>query len=437
MKIKFTHLILAQFFLIIIVFPPQLLGKSYVIKNATIVTVTGPIIEKGTLVIEGDKITAIGRNVELPPDAEEIDAEGLFVYPGLIDASTSLGLSEVGAVAATQDVYEIGNYNPHIKALVAINPHSVHIPISRVNGITSAVVVPGGGVISGQCALINLNGWTPEQMLVKSSAAIAINFPRIPTEDDFRRRRESYAQELTKAKEQAEKQIKELKEIFKKAQRYTAKWEKYTNLQKPPAPEKDLMLEALKPIIKKEIPVLISVNAEQDIKNLVEFVKELELKAIFQGVNDAWKVASLLNENRIPVLVGPVLSLPGSKDPYDARYANAGILNKAGVKVAFITRGATDVRNLPYHAGTAAAYGLPKEEALKAVTIYPAEIFGVADKIGSLEQGKLANVIVTDGDPLEILTQLKHLFIAGEKISLETKHTKLYEEFRNRPAVKK
>ena len=134
-------------------------------------------------------------------------------------------------------------------------------------------------------------------------------------------------------------------------------------------------------------------------------------------------------------MVGPVLSLPGPKDPYDARYANASILDKAGVKVAFITRSASDVRNLPYHAGTATAYGLPKDEALKAVTINPAEIFGVADKIGSLEEGKLANVIVTDGDPLEMLTQVKYLFIAGQKIPLESKHTKLYEQFRKRPAI--
>ena len=154
-------------------------------------------------------------------------------------------------------------------------------------------------------------------------------------------------------------------------------------------------------------------------------------------MSEGWKVAPLLKKHSIPVIVGPVLRSPGSKDPYDAIYSNAGILNKAGVKIAFLTRSAADGRNLPYQAGTASAFGLPKEEALKAVTIYPAEILGVADKIGSLETGKLANIIVTDGDPLEMRTQIKHLFIGGEKISLKTKHTELYEKFKNRPALKK
>jgi len=440
MRIKSTYFIISTLVLAAIYslgLPQLILGGNYAIKNATIVTVTGPELENGTLVIEGNKITAIGKNVEIPGDAVVIDAKGLFVYPGLIDASTSLGLSEVGAVAATQDVYELGTYNSHIKAIVAINPHSVHIPISRVNGITSAVVVPGGGIISGQCAFINLNGWTPEEMALKAPVGISISFPRMPRESTFGRRRESSPQELSKAKKRAEKQLNDLKDVFKKAKRYAAKWEEFSTSKKPPAPDKELMLHALIPVIKKELPVVISVRAEEDIKNAVEFVKELDLKAIFQGVDDGWKVASLLSKNNIPVLVGPVLRLPGPKDPYDARYANAKVLSKAGVKIAFITRSAPDVRNLPYHAGTAAAFGLPKEEALKAITIYPAEIFGVADKIGSLEQGKLANVIVTDGDPLEMLTQVKHLFIAGEKIPLESKHTKLYEKFRKRPAINK
>jgi len=422
---------------ILFIFHNIAVSGSYAIKNATIVTVTGATIENGILVIEGDKITAIETDVEIPAEAEVIDAQGLFVYPGLIDAFTTLGLSEIGAVTATQDAYEMGTYNPHIKALVAINPHSVHIPISRVNGITTVLAAPGGGVISGQCALINLNGWTAEEMNLKAAVGICINFPRMPRKDDFARGREQSQQELSKAKERTEKQLKELKEVFKKAKRYAARWDEYLKSQKPPAPDQDLILEALLPAIKKQLPVIISVSAEEDIKNAVEFVNELELKAIFQGVEDGWKVASLLNKNNIPVLVGPVLRSPGDKDPYDARFANAAALNRAGVKIAFLTRSAADVRNLPYHAGTAATFGLPKEETLKAITIYPAEIFGVSDMIGSLEVGKLANVIVTDGDPLETLTQVKFLFIAGEKIPLESKHTKLYEKFRKRPVVKK
>jgi len=409
-------------------------AKIYAIKNVTIVTVTKGTINNGTLIIEDDKIVQIGTNVSIPGDAEVIDASGLYVYPGMINASTSLGLSEVGAVTATNDNVELGTYNPHIKVTVAINPHTVHIPISRVNGITSALVVPGGAVISGQSALINLNGWIIDEMILKDPAGICVNFPHVPTDEELQRRQQTRQPQQTSssAKEKAEKQIKDLKEVFLKANRYAARWEKYKNSKSLKTPEKDLMLEALVPVVKNELPVIISVNDENDIKNAIEIVKELEIKAIFQGARDGWKVADLIKKNNIPILVGPVLSTPGSKDPYDARYANGAILNKAGVKIAFLTGGASDVRSLPYHAGSAAAYGLPKEEALKAVTIYPSEIFGVDNLIGSLEVGKMANVIVTDGDPLEMRTQIKHVFIAGEKIKLTSKHKELYEKFRKR-----
>ena len=405
-------------------------GGSYAIRNATIIPVTGPEIVGGTLVIEGEKITAIGRDVPVPQGAEVIDAAGLYVYPGMIDGGTALGLMEVYSVPATVDIYEVGTYKPHIKALVAVNPHSVHIPISRVNGITSAVVSPGGGVISGQFAILNLNGWTPEEMAIKASAGIAINFPRLPREDGRRQRPGQQQQEG--GKERTEKQIKELTELFHKAGRYAATWEAYDPKNKQPAPDKDLILEALVPVVKGELPAIIAVNAEQDIKNAVEFVDSLGIKAIFQGVTDGWKAAKLLKKHDIPCFVGPVLSLPGNKDPYDARYANAAALHKAGVKVAIISGSVPDVRNLPYMAGTASAFGLPREEALKAVTINPAEILGVSDLIGSLEVGKMANVIITDGDPLQMRTHVKQVFIAGEKISMESKHTKSYEKFRKR-----
>ena len=405
------------------------------ITNATIVTVTGETIENGTLLIQDDRIAALGTDVDIPAGVEVIDARGLFVYPGMIDASTTLGLYEVGAVSATVDASEMGTYNPHIEAAVAINPHSVHIPISRVNGITSALVVPGGGVISGQSALINLNGWTPEEMVVKAPVGLHIQFPRLPREDDQSRQR-TQAQKKKDTKERTEKEIKALIDVFQKAKRYAATWDAYMKSMKPPAPEKDLMLEALVPVVKQELPVIVSVYTERDIKNAVEFVDTLNVKAIFHGVNEGWKVAPLLSEKGIPVLVCPVMRSPGPKDPYDAIYANAGVLHKAGVKIAFVTESAPDVRSLPYHAGMAAAFGLPREQALKAVTIYPAEIFGVADKLGSLEVGKLANVIVTDGDPLEMRTQIKHVFIAGEKVPITSKHKALYEKFRKRPAAK-
>lgn len=411
------------------------IGKTYAIKNATIVTVTNGILENGIIVIEGTKISAIGTNITIPASAEVIDAGGLYVYPGMINAGSNLGLTEVGAVTPTNDYSEIGPFNPHIKATVAVNPHSVHIPITRVNGITSALILPGGGTISGQCAVLNLSGWTIDDMVVADPVGICVNFPHVPTKEELERRQQRPGQQKpsTSAIERAEKQIKDLKEVFLKAKRYAANWKKYKTINKPPAPNKDLMLEALIPVIQKELPVVISVNSENDIKNAVTFVEDLEIKAIFQGVVEGWKVAKLINKSHIPVLVGPILRTPGSRDPYDAPFANAAILSKAGVKIGFLTGSAADARNLPYHVGTASAFGLPKEEALKAVTIYPAEILGVSDKIGSLEKGKLANIIITDGDPLEMRTQVKYVFIAGEKISLQSKHTELYEKFKIRP----
>jgi len=437
MKIKSIHRFRRGIFLVVWLL--GMLGTAaagdVAITNATLVTVTGGTVENGTLLIQGDRITALGTDVDVPPGVEVIDARGLCVYPGMIDATTSLGLYEVGAVRATVDASEMGTYNPHIEAAVAINPHSVHIPISRVNGITSALVVPGGAVISGQSALINLNGWTPEEMVVKAPVGIHIQFPRLPRQDDESGQR-PLSQKKKDTKERTEKEIKALMDVFKKAKRYAATWEAYMKSMKPPAPAKDLMLEALVPVVNRELPVIVSVQMERDIKNAVDFVDTLNIKAIFHGVTEGWKVAPLLSKKSIPVLVGPVMVSPGPEDPYDAIYANAGVLHKAGVKIAFVTESAPDVRSLPYHAGMAAAFGLPREQALKAVTIYPAEIFGVADKLGSLEVGKLANVIVTDGDPLEMRTQIKHVFIAGQKIPMTSKHKALYETFRKRPAAK-
>lgn len=411
-------------------------GGDVAITNATIVTVSGETIENGTLIIAGDKIHDLGQNVSIPAGMEVIDATGLFVYPGMIDCATGLGLYEVGAVAATVDAREMGTYNAHIQASVAINAYTVHIPLTRVNGITAALVVPGGGVITGQSALINLNGWTPAEMIVKAPAAIHVEFPRLPREDG-RRRRGQQQETGAKGKERTEKQIGELIQVFHNAKRYADTWDAYKAAPKAPAPATDLMLEAMVPVIKGELPVIISVDVEKDIANAIEFVDSMKVKAIFAGVNQGWKVAPLLAKKKIPVIVGSVLRSPGSKDPYDANYANAAALHKAGVKLAFMTQSAPDVRSLPYHAGTAAAFGLPKEAALKALTINAAEILGAGDLMGSLEKGKLANVIITDGDPLEMRTNVKQVFIAGEKIPMTSKHVELYEKFRKRPPVKK
>ena len=404
---------------------------GYALVNGTIVTVTQGTIEHGTLIIEDEKITALGKNMSAPANVEQIDCTDLFIFPGMINSMSTIGLSEIGSVDVTDDASEVGTYNAHIKALVAVNPHSVHIPITRVNGITNSLTVPRGGIISGQSALLNLAGWTYQEMALKATAAIHVNFPQ-----EWQRRRGA-ASTSEEASSRVEAQRKELTELFKKAQVYARAWASYKENPQKIAPELDLTLEALVPVVHGELPVIIQVDAEKDIKSAVEFAEEIGLNFILAGVSDGWKVADFLAEKNVPVMFGSVLSLPGSTEPYDTQYANAGIMQKAGVKVAIYVDGYSDVRSLPYHAGTAAAFGMDKEEALKSVTINPAEMLGVADLIGSLEVGKLANVVVADGDILEMRTKIQYLFIKGKKISLESKHTELYEKFRARPKKNK
>lgn len=414
----------------------------YAIRNAKIVTVTGATIDKGTVVIRDGKIAEVGANISVPSNAKVIDATGLAVYPGLIDSNTILGLSEVGQGApGTVDTTELGDFNANMKALTAVNPHGEQIPVARMNGITTVLTCPRGGIISGQCALINIDGWTPQQMAVKAAAAMAVNYPVIggsgrggggffggqpgtPTE----------AQRL-----QRDRQVEALKKKIEDAQAYLKAKEAAAADKSLPAHAIDLGHEAMIPVLKGEVPVLISASKASEIKAAVEFASQYKLRIILNGAEESPKVASLLKEKNVPVVLGAVLDLPEREDdPYDQAYVRAAELQKAGIKFAITSgnnspSGPGAIRLLPYHAGTAAAFGLPKEEALKAITIYPAQIFGVDKFIGSIEVGKIANLIVTDGDPLELRTKLKYMFINGKQTDLTNKHTRLYEKFKDRP----
>jgi imidazolonepropionase-like amidohydrolase len=406
---------------------------TYAIRNARIVTVTGPVIENGTVVISNGKIAAVGSNVTVPSGARIIDATGLTVYPGMMDANTEIGLTEIDSVAGSVDTNEIGDNNANIHVDVAIHPDSSHTAVARANGITTVLTAPRGGLIAGQSAILNLDGWTPREMVLKSPAAMHVNWPggggRGGEFGGFGAQRS-----VTELRREQDTQIENLKKILRDAAAYGDARDARGKDPSLPKQDLDLKLEALVPVARGQMPVVINVNAERDIKNAIAFAGEMKLKAIISGGAEAYKVADLLKAKNIPVIVGPVLRLPSrDDDPYDAAFANAGLLWKAGVKIAFQTGDSSNVRNLPYNAGMAAAFGLPKEEALKAVTIYPAEILGVADRVGSIEQGKIANLIVTDGDPLEIRTQIKHVFINGRDIPLTSRHTELYEKYKARP----
>jgi len=407
---------------------------AYAIRNARIVTVSGPVIERGTVVISDGRISAVGASVTIPRNAKVIDGTGLSVYPGLIDSSTVIGLTEVGAVAATVDTTEIGDFKANMKALTAVNPHSELIPVARMNGVTSVLTCPQGGLVSGQCALINLEGWTPEQMKLRAPAAMMMNYPAL----GFRggggfgggRRGAGITEQQRQARD---RQVESLSKTIEDAQAYLKAKEAAARDRSIPPRTTDLNLEAMIPVIKGEVPVLVTASRPGDIKGAIELADKFKLKLIINGGDEAVKMAKELKDRNIPVILDAVLSLPGGEDaPYDESYARAAELHKAGIKFAFSTGDASNVRLLPYHAGTAAAFGLPKDEALKGVTLYPAQIFGVDSMVGSIETGKIANLVVTDGDILELRTKIKHMFINGSQVDLTNKHTRLNEKFKDR-----
>lgn len=408
---------------------PKGTSGTFALTNATIETVTKGTIPKGTLIISDGKIQAVGANVPVPSGATIIDCAGLVIYPGMIDGGTTLGLSEIKFEERTTDYREIGDVDPQMKALTAINPSSVLIPVTRVNGVTSVISSPSGGLFSGVAALINLYGYTSDQMYAGFQGMVLI-FPSSVRKNNFDKRTDD---EISKG---MLKSLHQLNDVWEKALQYYTLDSATRGKGVDWYPE----MQALLPVVRGEMPLLIEVNAANDIRAALKWVDEHSLKkVIFTGVAEGWRVADLIAKAGIPVITGPVLSPPKrTYDRYDKAYANAGLMKKAGVKVALRTKDSENVRNLPYHAGFAASYGLGREEALKAVTIVPAEIFGVADKLGSLEAGKQANLFVCTGDPFEPKTQIKYLFINGWQIPLVTRQTQLYDEYLKRePGLEK
>jgi imidazolonepropionase-like amidohydrolase len=402
------------------------------IRNATIHPVTSAPIANGTIVFANGVITGVGVNVAVPSGAAVVDGTGLSVYPGLIDSGTILGLTEMSSVAGTVDTTELGDLNPNARAEVAVNPHSNLIPVTRINGITTVITAPQGGIISGQDALIQLAGWTPREMVLKAPVGMHINFPRVRSGSfDDRPQDEEAEKERRKA---YTKNIDKLRDIFRDAQAYAKASAARSADAKVRRFDRDVLLEPLVPVVLGREPVVMHADRAQDIRAAIQFADEFKLKMILAGGADVGRVIPELKSRSIPVLLGPILALPPREDdPYDLLYTNAKTLYDNGIPFAIRSNEDHNVRNLPYHAAACAAFGLPKDIALKAVTIFPAQIFGVADRIGSLETGKLANIIVTDGDPLEIATHVRRLYIAGEEIAMESNQTLLYEKFKARP----
>jgi imidazolonepropionase-like amidohydrolase len=394
------------------------------IVGATIHPVSGPEVPGGTILFDKGKISAIGANVQTPPSAIIIDGRGRHVYPGLISPRTYLGLTEIGAARATNDYAEVGRINPNVRAETAVNPESEIIPVTRSNGILLAVVMPSGPLLSGMSAVIRLDGWTWEDMTMKSSAALNVTWPSMtinrnpsatPGEEDQRKERD--------------RQLDELRNAFRDARAYMQA--KRASGDGGSTHKADLRWEAMIPVLEGKVPVVVWAEEIQQIQSAVSWAEAEGVRLIIGGGHDSWRVTGLLREKRIPVIVGGTHRLPYRRfEGFDTPFALPAKLAAAGVQFAIMNPDDTaHERSLPYEAATAAAYGLPKDEALKAITLYPAQIFGIADRVGTLEPGKDATLIVTTGDPLEIRTQVEMGFIEGRQIDMSNKQTALYKKY--------
>jgi imidazolonepropionase-like amidohydrolase len=412
----------------------NLTGKAgtFAIKGAKVVTVSGETIENGTVVIKDGKILAVGATAAIPGDAQVIDGKGLSVYPGMIDAATNLGLSEIQLSAdPTVDVAESGDMNANAKAVVGFNPHSSHVNVTRVNGITTVLSFPVGGVIAGQSALMNLNGSTQAEMALVSTHSLIVNFPRISTFQGFGGGPQL---DFNEAVKQRDRRLEELKKNFKLAEDYARIKDATAKDAALPRQAVDLKMEAMIPYIRGEKPIMFIAERERDIKSVVKFVEEMKVKGVIVGGQEAYKVAEGLNKNNIGVVFTNIYNLPvQDDDAYDYLFSAPSKMQKAGIKYCISTgNDGQEVRDLPYQAGLASAYGLSPQDALKSVTLYAAQVLGVADKIGSIENGKIANIVVTDGDLLEPRTNIKYLFINGRLLPLTSRHTELFERFKDR-----
>ena len=413
----------------------QVVGKAdngpFVLSNAEIHTISGGIVQGDILIING-KIAEIGTNLSPNIIYTTIDCTGKRIYPGMIDGGTQLGLAEVSSVSLTVDHNELGNLIPHMDALTAVNPNATAIPVTRMSGVTTVIASPTGALFTGKAALIDLFGYSPEQMYA-GFKGVVLNFPSQASRGRFSR------QSPEDAKKAYEKSIKDLNDIWEAAYTYYKLDSAAIVGGKSFAESYQPEMKVLSEVIAGKLPLMIEVNKQEDIKEAIKWLKKRPtVKAILTGVAEGYKIANEIAISKLPVVVGPILALPGREhDAYDVSYTSASVLHKAGVKLAIRTSESENVRNLPFHAGFAAAYGLGRDEAFKAVSLYPAEIFGVSKDLGSIEVGKTANLFICNGDPFEPATIIEKVFIKGWSVPMNSRHTLLYDEFLERaPGVK-
>lgn len=396
--------------------------------GATVHPIQGASMEDATIIFDAGKIVAIGKGIEIPPNAEVILVDGKHVYPGMFESHSQLGLKEFDSIRASIDDSEVGNINPNAQAAVALNPDSSLLPVTRANGVLLALSAPTGGLVSGQAAVIQMDGWTYEDLTLDAQAAMVVNWPGPPG----RGRRGARAAVPAPATDP----LAEFKKLIEESRRYLE-----LRTHQPNEQPVDLRLEAMSKVLSREIPLLAAANALPQIESAVAFAVREKLRLIILGGYDAAECADLLKRHDIPVVITSVHRVPQSRsDAYDASYTLPARLQAAGVRFCISSSGRSEswnTRNLPYHAATAVAFGLEVDQALRSITLSPAEIFGVAHRVGSLEVGKDATLIVTDGNPLEIPTQTELAFIQGRRVDLSNKHTRLRDKYLQKYEEKK
>lgn len=399
--------------------------KPIALVNAVVHTLTGPPIENGVLVFDQGKITAIGTEVQPPDGAEVIDLNGQHVYPSMIEAHSQLGLTEISSTRATLDFSESGTINPNVSAHVAVNPDSELIPVTRANGVLIAVSTPSGGLVSGKASVMQLDGWTYEDMTLRADVGLIVNWPQMRTS---RNSSSKPPKEDDEKDESQTSELKALRTLFEQARTYGK-----ARAVSPLTQQFDSRLDAMQPIVTGRIPLIVAANRARQIQSAVAFGVEQDVRIIIFGGYDSEACAELLKQYDIPVIIDAIHKDPQrDHDDYDAAFTLPERLRKAGVKFCISGSGRSEswnTRNLPYQAATAAAYGLPYNDAMRAITVYPAEILGIADRVGTLDIGKDATLFVCTGDPLETETQVIAAWIQGRKVDLTSRHTQLFDKY--------
>lgn len=408
--------------------------KPIALVGATIHTVSGDVIANGTVLFDKGKITYVGDSTSLPADAEKVDLSGKHIYPGMFESHSQIGLTEITSVPATNDFAETGDNNANVKAQVAINPDSELIPVTRAGGVLLALSVPSGGNIAGKSVVLQMDGWTYEDLTLKPTAAMHVTWPQFSA--GGRGRRGGGGGGAPGGGEgnlasQAERQLQGYRDLIQQTKAY-AQMRQSQPLDQP----FDLRLEGMIDVVEGRIPILVRADRLAEIQSVVSFAAEQNLKLIILGGYDAPLCAELLKKHNVPVIVSAVYRVPlRANDPYDHAYTLPKRLADAGIKFCISGTDRSEswnVRTLPFHAGTAVAFGLSESEAIRSVTLSPAEILGVADRVGSVEVGKDATLIVTDGTPLNAKTQILSAYIQGRHVDLSNRHTRLYEKYQQK-----